>query len=322
LHLDPSTPGPETTEDATQGPGLPPWVERGVFVYGPRKAGTTLFQTLLDGGDQLFAYPAELKVKSFVRKPHWNDDIEKYYERSRIKTVASPHLSQDRYAQLWAEALERRDLHTQAEYVRYDIAAVYASCDNAPAGIEMWCAKEIGTPTTEIVEFWRRMFPGGKILFITRDPLMVTRAVLNDRRRKGVQPSLRKIVYETCDPMRAVTAQARLLDDPNIFAIAYEDLIADTAGTMARVAAFLGVDYTPVFEAPTIFSDPVVVRTASQKTASVFQSTTTKWTDGLTWRERLAVWAFHTAASFLPDYNVDYTALRRRLRAPSAPKAA
>ena len=47
----------------------PPWAEHGILVYGPRKAGTTLFQNLLDGGDQVFAYPAELKLKSFVRKP-------------------------------------------------------------------------------------------------------------------------------------------------------------------------------------------------------------------------------------------------------------
>ncbi len=70
--------GTRTTAANTRG-NLPPWVERGVLVYGPRKAGTTLFQNLLDGGDQVFAYPAELKLKSFIRKPERAEDIEAYY---------------------------------------------------------------------------------------------------------------------------------------------------------------------------------------------------------------------------------------------------
>ena len=292
---------------------VPPWVERGVLVYGPRKGGTTLFQNLLDGGDQVFAYPAELKLKSFVRKPERERDIEKYFSKSRIPTVDSPHLSQDRYQELWAAALEQRTLRGLADFIRYDAAAVFASCSNAPAGVEMWCAKEVGGPTMQILEPWRAMFPGSKALFSTRDPLMATRATLNHRRRMGARLTLRQIAFQTYDPMRVVTAQARLLADSDIFLIAYEDLVADTAGVMAGVADFLGVSSTPKFEAPTIFSEPVVVRTSSRQTTKVFPPATS-WRDGLTLREqgtRAVVWAF---ASFRPRFKLKYPALRERLR--------
>ena len=292
---------------------VPPWVERGILVYGPRKAGTSLFQNLLDGGDQVFAYPAELKLKSFIKKPERGRDIEKYISQSRIPAVDSPHLSQDRYREFWAAARKRRSLRGLAEFVRYDAAAVFASCSNAPDSVEMWCAKEVGGPTGKILATWRALFPGGKVLFITRDPLMVTRAVLNDRRRKGVRLSLRAIAHQALDPMRVVAAQSRLLADRDVFLIAYEDLVADTAGVMAQVAGFLGVSSTPEFEAPTIFSEPVVVRTASRQTTAVFQPAAS-WTDGLTRRERWTVAAVRRIASLLPRYNVDYAALRQRLR--------
>ena len=292
---------------------VPPWVERGVLVYGPRKGGTTLFQHLLDGGDQVFVYPQELKVKWFIHRPERGRDIEEYIWRSRISRVDSPHFSQDRYREIWAEARKRRTLQGLADFIRYDAQAVFASCTNAPAGVEMWCAKEVGGPTMQVLATWRAMFPGSKSLFITRDPRMATRATLNHRRRMGARLTLRQIAFQTYDPMRVVTAQARLLADSDIFLIAYEDLVADTAGVMAGVADFLGVSSTPKFEAPTIFSEPVVVRTSSRQTTKVFQPATS-WRDGLTLREQCTVAVVRAFASFLPRFNVNYPALRQRLR--------
>ncbi|MFQ5565919.1 MAG: sulfotransferase, partial [Paracoccaceae bacterium] len=255
----------------------------------------------------------ELKLKSFVRKPERGRDIEEYLARSRIARVNSPHLSQERYGEIWAAAREQRTLHGLADFIRYDAQAVFASCNNAPASVAMWCAKEVGGPTMRILETWRSIFPGSKALFITRDPLMVTRAILNDRRRKGRRLSLHQIAFQTYDSMRVVTAQSRLLADRDVYLVAYEDLVADTASVMADVAAFLGVSNTPKFTAPTIFSEPVVVRTASRQTTAVFQQSAS-WKDGLTRRERWTVAAVHAIASWLPGFNVHYPALRRRLR--------
>ena len=124
---------------------------------------------------------------------------------------------------------------------------------------------------------------------------------------------MRKIAHRTLKTMRFVTAQSRLLADEDLFMIAYEDLIADTAGVMAEVAAFLGVSNTPKFETPTLFSEPIVVRTASRQTTAVFQQVTS-WRDGLTRREQWIVATVRGIASLLPRFNVNYAAFRQRLR--------
>ena len=79
---------------------LPAWTENAVLVYGPRKGGTTLLQNLLDGGDHLFVYPDELKLK-FLVSHDWGQrhnrevDIDRYRSWSRVATVSSPRLSQE-----------------------------------------------------------------------------------------------------------------------------------------------------------------------------------------------------------------------------------
>lgn len=292
---------------------LPRWVDRGVLVYGARKAGTTLLQNLLDGSDQLLVYPAELKLKRFVRRPERASDATAYHAESRIPAVCPPRLSQERYCALWRAAYGRHAFRGLADLARYDAWAVLASASGGPGQPEMWCAKEVGGPTMRVLDAWRAAFPQGRIVLLTRDPRMVTRAVLNDRRRRGHRLSWRQIARETLDPMRTVTAQARLLGEQGILVIAYEDLVADTAGVMATVARFLGLAYTPRFTEPSIFSAPVVVSTASRRTTEVFQASES-WDDGLTRREKAVVATVHAVASLLPGYNVDYCALRRRLR--------
>lgn len=310
----PGTPAVGAPAPAAEIPAeLPSWVERGVLVYGPRKAGTTLLQNLLDGSDQLFVYPAELKLKWFVRAPERMRDAGAYRAQSRIPAVSSPHLSQERYAALWSAAMARGAPGTLAGLVRHDAWFVYASCARPPQDVEMWCTKEVGGATAQILEAWAAMFPEGRRLLITRDPRMVTRAVLHDRRRKGRRLSLREIVRETLDPMRVVAAEARLIGAGDTFVVAYEDLVEDTAGVMRAIAGFLGVAYTPDFTAPSVFSSPVVVRTSSRQTTEVFRASV-DWHEGLTRRERLVVASARALASLLPRYRTDYPALRRRLQ--------
>ena len=51
-------------------------LDKSVLVYGPRKAGTTLLQNLLDGGKQILMIPVELKIK-FMYKKIFSDQFEK-----------------------------------------------------------------------------------------------------------------------------------------------------------------------------------------------------------------------------------------------------
>ena len=285
-----------------------PWLERGLLVYGPRKAGTTLFQNLLDGTSELMAYPAELKLKYFARHPEKASDFAVYYAKSRVTTAKSSAFNPGIYESLWAEALARRDMASLGEFIRFDAWAVRRSLA-ATGDPQMWCAKEVGGPTDFIVTNWRKMFPDGKVLLIVRDPLMVTRAVINDRQRKGIRLSASQIIRETLDPMRVAVAQSRYLNDPGVYLLAYEDLVADTVGTMTKVAAFLGIPYSPVLATPTLFGEAQVVRTSSRKTTEVFASAQS-WTEDLTAREIRIVSAASKIAGRFARYRIDYPALR------------
>jgi len=294
------------------GAQLPAWLNQAVLVYGPRKAGTTLFQNLLDGSEELLAYPAELKLKYFARHPAKAGDIAAYCKKSRIASVNSSRLDAAAYKNLWAEAVAERQVSSFGAFIRFDAWAVQRSLRGPSVEPRMWCAKEVGGPTNTILSMWRNMFPEGKALFIVRDPLRVTRAVLNDRRRKNIRLPLRQIIWQTLDPMQVVAAQAKYLEDSYVHILAYEDLVNDPAETMARVAAFLGVPYSPIFETPTIFGEPQVVRTSSRNTTEVFASRKS-WTDGLTAREKRIVSWTSRIAQLHPRYHLDYRNLRARI---------
>lgn len=287
----------------------PAWIGKAVLAYGPRKAGTTLFQNLLDGGEAMLVYPAELKLKYFVKHRPSDAELALTYRReSRIPEISSAHLSIERYLEYWSNEPAPANL---GDLIRRDVWNVCRSCSRPPRLPRLWCAKEVGGDTDAILKLWRSIFPQGRILFILRDPLMVTRAILNDRRRKNRRLSYWSIARETWDSLRVTRAQQRHLDDPDVFAIAYEDLVADTAGVMARVVSFLGLERAAHFSVPTIFGEPVVVRTASRKETSVFASDS-DWREGLNRRERMAVTAAAALARLL-GRSVDYAALRGRL---------
>ncbi len=302
--------------DKASGPEA--WLDAGVLVYGPRKAGTTLFQSLLDGSDQLLAYPAELKLKYFSRHRGRDMSAASYYARSRVPLVRSERLSADAYKGIWDAAARDGQSRPLANLIRDDALAVVRSTDRPPAHPAVWCVKEVGGGRRDILAFWRRFFAPGKALFIVRDPLKVTRAVLNDRRRKDLRLSVRDIVQEVTEPLRTMRRQMRYLDDPLTHFTAYEELVADPEREMRKVVRFLGLDWSPVFARPTLFGDPVVVRTASRKTTEVFAGEGESWRDGLTSREQRIVSATARIADALPHLKVDYPALRAEIAARHA----
>jgi hypothetical protein len=286
--------------------GTASWLDNAVLVYGPRKAGTTLFQNLLDGTEALAVYPVELKLKYFVKNQPEGRLVDSYRARSRMAEIKSPRFSIEKYHAMWRDSGDG----SLGELIRRDMASVIAASDFCSEP-RLWAAKEVGGRTDAILKQWRHLFPEGRVLFILRDPLMVTRAVLNDRRRKERELSVWQIARETIDPLRVVATAARHLDDPRTFAIAYEDLVSDPPRTMKRVADFLGIPFDEILTRPTLFGEPVVVRTASRAEQGVFRSGE-RWDDGLAARERRIV-STTTRLAGLAGLRVDYADLRKRL---------
>ena len=289
------------------------WMDNAILVYGPRKAGTTLFQNLLDGSDDLMVYPTELKLKEFIRH-RWGSpqDVDRYVASSRIVGVDSPRISQEKYARQWQAFADDVQGNSLASLIRHDLRAVRAAADGVAAHPVAWVAKEVGSPSHQIIELWRELFPMSKVIFIVREPAMITRAVLNDRRRTSRRLSLRQIAHQTIDPLRVLRAQSELMGEPWSLTVRYEDVVARTASTMRRVTKFLGVPYSPIFERPTLFGEDVVVRTASRPTPGIFQPET-DWRDGLTPRERRTVSLTRAVARLLPGLRVDYENLAARV---------
>lgn len=293
------------------------WVESGHLVYGPRKAGTTLLQNLIDGGEELLAYPAELKVKYLARQILGAAAPKKYFAHARVQEVSSPHLDIATYTSLWEEAGRAGGRWPIRDLIRFDAEALAKSLDRTPARLAQWSAKEVGGRRQDVVAYWRRLFPGAKAVFIVREPHAILSAILRDRQRKEVRLSDRDVGWQTFDTLRTLRRQARYLADPAVHFVVYEDLVADPEAEMRKVAGFLGLSWSEVYTRPTLFGDPVVVRTASNRTAAVFRSEH-DWREGLSADEQRAVERSMAWARRVPGRGVDYDSLRAAIadRAP------
>ncbi len=81
----------------------PDFLDNAVLIYGPRKSGTTLLQSLLDGGSQLLTLPGEAKIKFLFHPQRGNPFLLRYALQSgdtdftfaRAQTGAAPIFSED-----------------------------------------------------------------------------------------------------------------------------------------------------------------------------------------------------------------------------------
>jgi hypothetical protein len=112
------------------------WLDNAVLIYGPRKAGTTLFQNLLDGTDDLAVYPVELKLKYFVMNRPEGRLVDAYRARSRMAEIKSPHFPVKKYEALWRDEGDA----SLGELIRRDMAHVLAASDR-PMTPKLWAAK-------------------------------------------------------------------------------------------------------------------------------------------------------------------------------------
>jgi hypothetical protein len=317
------------------------WIEQALLIYGPRKGGTTLYQNLLDGGAEVFVYPAELKLKYLARTPvlaatdyhalvklptnkpkdmndigrgdRWNPQA--YFVHTREHTVSSSQFDRAGYDADWSN--DESGESPVGDLVRKDIVRVYRNCPVRLKPPRMWCAKEVGGRPSTVLNLWKQIFPEGRLLLLARDPLMVVRAVLKDRRMVGERPSIWNIMKQTYEPMAVNASIAEHLNSDRTFALCYEDLVKDTPGSMKALARFLGIDYGTFLTEPTILGQKVVVRTSSRVDQEVFVSDA-RWTDGLTLRERAIISVTSCILRLRPRFWRSYDGIRNLISAANA----
>jgi hypothetical protein len=174
----------------------------------------------------------------------------------------------------------------------------------------MWGMKEVGGDARRVLRFFRHLFLDGRIVLILREPKAVTASVLRDRHRKGIRPGLRRKLKEIVDPIRALQAQAELLDDPSVHPLVYEHVSGGRLKEeLDAVCRYLEI------ERPTIFGEGVVTKTSSVETKQVFVNTAT-WSGSMTLWERILTRAVHAVVRSTTVCAVGASSATRRLWRP------
>lgn len=262
---------------------MPRWTENAVLVYGPRKSGTTLMLNLLDGSEELFAFPTETKFKRFLT--HWKtgcDAVSQYFQYSLVLSGSFPNFDSDGYNSA-VENLRQKSFSSLKEILRHDALAIYNNVQKSQAQEpKMFAMKEVGGDPRLVVGLFRQHFIDGKVVMIARQPRYVTRSVFKDRRRKGLKLSFMGMLREVIDPIRVVHHQAEIAQgDSSVCPVLYEELVANPKKQIERIVAYLGISQNEIFERPTIFGQSVVVKTSSRQVDKVFVDNA-KWYEGLT----------------------------------------
>ena len=266
----------------------PNWTKNAILVYGPKKAGTTLLQNLHDGGEDLFMYPVEAKLKYLVDEMWSNiNHISTYCSYVELDSIELPNFDHKKYKKNIA-SLHEDAINSLRDLIIADISAVYSAVNNKPAHPKMWGVKEVGGKTERILQLWKQMFITGKIVLILRDPLMVARSVLQVRSRQGTKSTLKETYIQVSSSFNVLRAQLKFANNPDVHIVLYEELVNDHKKEMKGIADFLDIKYKDILNIPTIFGEPVVTATSSKNEKKVFKSGK-KWYNDLTVKEKLVV---------------------------------
>ena len=248
-----------------------------VLIYGPRKAGTTLFQRLLDGDENFFVHPDETKIKLFlkdVKKPG-RDFASLNENKVRGRYFRSANKK-------WAEVDEKvyknhilkdfKSIVSLQDYIELDIEASMNAMGIAPSEMNGWAIKEISGQTRQIINAFLNAFPDGKVLAIHRDPRDISNAVLREKKKLNSKMTVKRAFNIASQPYGELRELNTFKENPRLLHVYYEKLVADTEAVMKDVCGFLEVSYSDIFSKPTIKGVDCMVPTSSKETKKVFNS--------------------------------------------------
>ena len=247
---------------------------RPVFVFGAHRSGTTLVRDLLDHHPALSVLPAEgtmltnfawqLKRLESADWPRflgceWLRRLANpinqhpYWLLGRSSAEGSPYVEFVRALLAWWPLVEARLGSRATSWPLVGIALAYAHCSTGVRTahtLERWVEK---TPTNE--RFLARLmveFPEARLLHVIRHPFAVYASSRQAMRNSG-HPSgdEGRILRQMHSSYREAARRTDLPASDSYLLVRYEDLLEDTAGSVRRMAAFLGVQPLPVMVQPT-----------------------------------------------------------------------
>lgn len=247
-----------------------------VLIYGCRKSGTTLFQRLLDGTQEIFVHPSETKIKNYIKlKEKANGLVD--FSSLKIDDVY-PFLFKAANKN-WAEVNEEvyldwiknhyKDVQSLKDFINLDIEASRQSMGKISGKNLNWAIKEVSGNTSEIFQSFLTAFPKGRIITIYRDPRHIASAIYREKKRSGTKMSLRLKSKISIHPYK-ITGEMNDFNYSQIYRIDYEHLVTSTAEVMGRVANFLDTTYSDVLTEPTINGNICKVPSSSKDQENVF----------------------------------------------------
>jgi hypothetical protein len=239
--------------------GLEAFADSPVFVLGYYKSGTTLMLDLLDGHPELLALPGESRhFTSFVRED--GDPIRRLHALWIRNTVtpyglpprwllgkpepgADPYDAFGRDLVAYARARGQRDLLATAAQ------ALAVATGREP---RRWVEK---TPTHELqLAPILAAYPNARFVHIVRDPRSTVDSISHYESEEPIVDALTAAAELARSFDAALSGERRLGDRYTV--VRYEDLVADPASTMTRVAAALDVANAQSLTIPTTFGAP------------------------------------------------------------------
>jgi hypothetical protein len=304
--------------------------QRGLFIGGCPKSGTTLLLSLLDGHPQLVVLPEETFFLE-NRADYAALGGHPAQLRRLLEKTGLIQLAKGRYEPGYATDSTDARNYTGFDYPRF--AALCAEFVNQPWMTDSllfsevirayaivlgadWrhCVRWIEKSTSNEVRHaaMQELYPDAKLIQLVRDP----RAVFASRKKvmmnaSGRHTKAHRLVREWNRSSREIP---RLRSRPDKFLVVrYEDLVKDPKGVMEKICRFAGLDFLPAMLKPTRAGTEWQGNSAFQAAFNDISATTVdQWKDYLTeheiwWIEMhcrqgmvLADYPFQTDARFSP----------------------
>ncbi len=248
-----------------------------VLVYGARKNGTTLLQSLIDGGNELMMVPGELRIKQLYDKDFCEDVVRKKFYFSKGRSMFAKCFSEEKsgnymlnneyhigtlsqneinrqfdietYLKKLRSLFQRKDM-TIKDIIDFDVSAYKDSLLNKKS-YKYWASKTVGGNPDIIIPYFKALYPNAKFIFITRDPKFIIRSIFRNRRRKNVKLSFKDMFLQCRSAYRVVKYLSQCDNWENCILVSYEKLVSQTTIEMKRIADFLNINCKENFSIPT-----------------------------------------------------------------------
>lgn len=247
---------------------------RPVFVFGAHRSGTTLVRDLLDHHPALSVLPAEGTMLTnlawhlkrlapdgwlrflgceWLRRLANPINQHPYWLLGRSSAEGSPYVEFARALLAWWPLVETRLGPRTTSWPLVAIALAYTHCTTGfrtTRPLQRWVEK---TPTNE--RFLARLmaeFPEARLLHVVRHPFAVYASSRQAVRNSGLPSSdENRILRQMRLSYREAAGRSVRPASDSYLLVRYEDLLEDTAGSVHRMASFLGIPPLPIMMQPT-----------------------------------------------------------------------